>query len=498
MPRPLYTELRAYIEDLINRNFIVKSQSAYSSPVVAVRLKNGELRLCCDFRELNKRTIPDKHPLPRVQDAIDGLCGKSWFSLLDQSRAYHQGFIHSESRPYTAFATPFGLYEWVRIPFGLCNAPAQFQRYMETCIDGIDGDFVMPYLDDLLVFSSSFEDHVKHVQSVLQRLKAHGIKLKASKCQLFKRQVTYLGRVITKDGYRMDPGNISAVMKLKSEIPKTVGDLRRVLGLVGHFRRFVPNFAQKACVLFQLLEKQSSPAVSSTSKPNRKRNNQLPSSTSIRWTTEHQQALNLLLDAITQDPILAYPDFSLPFILHTDASQQGLGAVLYQKRDGKMHAVGYGSRTLSAAERNYHSSKLEFLALKWAITDKFRPYLFYSDGFEVYTDNNPLTYALSTAKVNSNGQRWVNELANFQFTIKYRRGAAHADADCLSRYPEQATDIDSFMQECKHSISLPEMSAIRDGLLAHQKGEDVIVSALNAQPVFAELEKQLFADVAVR
>ncbi|CAB4033072.1 Hypothetical predicted protein [Paramuricea clavata] len=200
----------------VQKNYVaVPRPHIQSSPVVCVRKKDQSLRLCVDYRELNKKSQVDRHPIPRILETLDNLGGSSWFSVLDQGKAYHQGFLKVESQPLTAFITPWGLYEWIRIPFGLCNAPASFQRFMETCLGDLRDDICVPYLDDMIVFSKSFDEHIEHLRKVLQRLKAHDVKLKPKKCTIFKREVVFLGRIVSEEGYKLDPSTVAPILRMK-------------------------------------------------------------------------------------------------------------------------------------------------------------------------------------------------------------------------------------------------------------------------------------------
>ena len=234
IPRNLYTEVRDYINDLLTNGWIRESHASYASPIVCVRKKDGGLRMCVDYRKLNGKTVADAQPIPRIQDILDGLAGKKWFSTLDMSKAYHQGYIKEGSRHVTAFATPWTLYEWVRIPFGLRNAPPAFQRYMNTVLADMKTTICDPYLDDVLCHAAEFDEGVVGLDKVLKRLKSKGIKLRAEKCCFLKQEVRYLGRLISGDGYRMDPADTEALEKFR-EPPKNVGELRSMLGFVGYY-----------------------------------------------------------------------------------------------------------------------------------------------------------------------------------------------------------------------------------------------------------------------
>lgn len=478
IPKPLLREVKEYIQDLLVKGWIVKSKSSYSAPVVCVRKKDGTLRLCIDYRLLNQKTVPDRHPLPRIRDLLDTLGGYSLFSILDQGKAYHQGFVAEGSRHLTAFITPWGLYEWVRIPFGLSNAPAAFQRSMEEMLSSLRDECCIPYLDDILCYSGSFEDHVEVIRKVLQALQCQGVKLRPEKCEMFKEEVRYVGRLVSAEGVRVDPKDLEAVLALKEKTPQTVGDMRRILGFLSYYRSYIQNFSRIAKPLYELLQGKSS-TLHTFSRQSKTKGPQLSSRAPIEWTVEHQRVLEGLVDMLTHPPVLGYPDFDLPFVLHTDASEQGLGAVLYQQQSGMLRVIGYGSRTLTSAEKNYHlhSGKLEFLALKWAVCEKFRDYLFYAPHFTIYTDNNPLTYVMSTAKLNAVGHRWVGELSDFCFNIKYRPGKANTDADTLSRVP---LDIDRYMSTCTEELSQDVVNATWEGSQAAQRKDVAWVAALSA------------------
>ena len=269
------------------------------------------------------------------------------------------------------------------------------------------------------MYSQTPEEHLERLEAVFKKLSAYGLKLKPSKCTCFQEEITYLGHLITSDGIATDPKKVQVVKDWPAL--ETVSDVRSYLGFVGYYRRFIKGFSQIAKPLYQLTKGLESQTKKSVKK------------TFIKQGEKEEESFKTLKEASTTAPILAYPDYSLPFILHTDSSTDGLGAVLYQKQEEGTRVIAYASRALTASEPNYAPHKLEFLALKWAVTDKFKEYLYGGNWFEVYTDNNPLTYILSTAKLDACGQRWVADLANFNFTLHYKPGSTNTVADALSR-----------------------------------------------------------------
>lgn len=425
-----YEVVKEHISGLLSRQVIRKSSSPYASPIVLVRKKDGSLRMCADYRQLNSKTRRDAFPLPRIEESLDALSGARLFSTLDLASGYHQVPVTEADRPKTAFCTPFGLFEWNRMPFGLCNAPSTFQRLMQRLFGDQQCQSLLLYLDDIVVFSSTVEQHLKRLRVVLERLEREGLKAKLSKCSFFRKEVNYLGHVISAEGVATDPGKIEVVANWPT--PTFATELRSFLGFASYYRRFVQGFAKLAAPLHKVVALCSNPRIG-------KKSDQQLSNFS---TEECNQSFEALKVKLTTSPVLAYADFSIPFVLEVDASHGGLCAVLPQVQEGKLRPIAYASRGLRPTEWNmvnYSSMKLEFLAHKWAMTEKFREYLF-GHKCVVYTDNNPLSHLVS-AKLAATVQRWAAQLASFDFEIKYRSGKSNTNADALSRQYSGSLDV---------------------------------------------------------
>ena len=433
IPPSMYEEVRSHLKQMLDSGVIRESHSPYASPLVLVRKKDNTLRICIDLRLVNLRTIRDAYYMPRMEESMDSLVDSVYFSCLDLKSGFWQVEVEESHKERTAFTVgPLGLYECNTMPFGLTNGCATFQRLMERVIGDLQPSQCLIYIDDILVFSKDVSSHLDRLQSVFERLAKAGLKLKPQKSQFFKRRVRYLGHYVSQQGIEVDNDKVSAL--LNWPVPKTVKQLRRLLGFCSFYRRFVPGFSKVVKPLTDLLaEPPNQKKKSKASKLNAKRKNKYRPIGWV-WKAEQQDAFDRIIQLLTSAPILGFADYSLPFLLHTDASIEGLGAVLYQIQGGAQRVIAYASRGLKPAERNYPAHKLEFLALKWAVTEKFREYL-YGHHFEVRTDNNPLTYVLTSAKLDGAGHRWLAELTNYDFGISYRSGKRNIDADALSRLP---------------------------------------------------------------
>ena len=361
--------------------------------------------------------IKDAYSLPRIEESLDCLNGACIFSSLDLKSGYWQVELDDESIPLTTFMLgPLGFYECVWMPFGLMNAPSTFQHLMESCLGEMHLNWCIIYLDDVIIFLKTPDEHIERLRGILQKLRNAGLKLKPSKCEFFKDWISYLGHIVSKNGVETDPKKIQVILDWPR--PQTVYHVRSFLGFTNYYRKFMYRYSQIARPLNDLISGE----------------NAKKKSAPVEWGSQQQKAFDKLKGLCSQAPILAYVDYKKPFRVYTDASEIGLGAVISQIQDGKEPVIAYASRTLNKAERRYDTHKLEFLALKWAITDRFHEYL-YGSIFEVFTDKNPLTYILTSAKLDATGQRWVAALSIYNFQIFYRSGRSNKNADALSRIP---------------------------------------------------------------
>jgi len=448
IPPAMYQELKVHLQQLLDQQVIRKSHSPWCSNIVMARKKDNSLRLCIDFRQLNNRTIKDAYALPRFEETLDHLSGSKYFSVLDMRSGYHQVELAEEHKARTAFSVgSLGMYEYNRMPFGLSNSPATYQRLMEECFASLINKECVIFLDDILIFSDTFDEHLYRLEHVFQKVTESGMKLSPKKCHFCQPKVKYLGHIISSKGIETDPEKIDKVKNWLQ--PKDVEETRKFVSFASYYRRFVNNFAGIAKPLTDLLCGIS----------NKKKGKKIKQVVPWKWGNEQQQAFDKLKEALVTPPILAYANYSLPFEIHIDASGYALGAILYQEQDGKKRVISYASRGLKVAERNYPAHKREFLALKWAICEKFHEYL-YGSSFTVYTDNNPLTYVTTTAKLDAAGHRWLATLSAYNFTIKYKAGKHNIDADILSRLPEYKEISESSIHALSKAAITPYVTTV--------------------------------------
>ena len=408
---------------MLDGGAICPSQSPWCNAVVLVRKKDGMLRFCIDFRRLNARTKKDVYALPRMQETMECMVGTQLFSSMDLKSGFWQVKMSEGSRQYTAFTVgSLGVYEFLRMLYGLCNAPAMFQRLMQNCLGELNLTYALIYLDDVIVYSKMEEDHLHRLSTVFEWFQEHGLKLKPLKCHFLQEEITFLGHQISANGMKPGNTNLKAIAELAP--PKNYTAVRSFIGMTRFFRRFIKHFAQIAKPLNDILEGQG-------------REFKLQS---VTLSTEALEAFHTLKEKCMTAPVLAFTDFKKPFRLTTDASKEGLGAVLSQRdSDGEYHPVAFASRELKGGEAKYHSSKLEFLAFKWAVTEQFHEYLQYGP-FTMQTDNNLLTYILTTPNLDALGHRWVAALAGYDMSLEYLKGTDNKVTNSLSRVQDRLSE----------------------------------------------------------
>ena len=436
IPPNLVGEVRKHLSDMLDAGVIEPSKSPYSSPTVLVRKKDSSLRFCVDYRSLNAKSVPDAFVLPRIEDSFDRLKGAKWFSTLDLKSGYWQVPLDPRDKEKTGFSVgQCGFYQYTVLPMGLKNSTATFQRMIENVMGSCNLEWCQLFLDDIIVFSETVEQGLARLDIIFQKLADAGLKLKPEKCCLLQKRVEYLGHIISEEGISASDKKIKAVRDWPT--PKNRDDLRRFLGFAGYMRKFVKNYARIVEPLNELLK----------GEPLRKRDRRKAKAKSggvkpFVWEKSHENAFRLLIKALTEAPVLAFADYDKEFLVQTDASTSGLGAILYQEQDGHKRVIAYASRSVTHPESKYPAHKLEMLALKWAVCDKFRDYLLGSK-FVLETDNNPLTYLFTTARLDATGHRWVAELSMFDFKIIYRPGKTNVVADSLSRmYSSERESVD--------------------------------------------------------
>ena len=408
-PLPHRATVDAQLDSMLADGIIEPAVSEWAANVVLARKKDGSLRFCIDYRQLNDRTKKDSYPLPRIDECLDALAGGSWFSTLDLRSGYHQVAMEPKDADKTAFVTRRGIFRWKVMPFGLCNAPATFQRLMDIVLSGLNFEICLVYLDDVIIFGKTPEEHLDRLEQVFQRLRGANLKLKPSKCQLLRRNVCFLGHIVTPDGVAMDPSKITDVVEWP--VPQRLRDVRAFLGLCSYYRRFVKDFSTVAAPLFALTKK----------------------GRVFTWDEACQDTFDCLKAALTSAPILALPKDDEMYVLDCDACDVGIGAVLSQRIDGEERVIAYGSRLLSAAERNYCVTRKELLAIVY-FTKLYRQYLL-GRPFVLRTDHAALQWLQRTPEPIGQQGRWLERLAEFEFEILHRPGRKHGNADALSRRP---------------------------------------------------------------
>lgn len=421
------------VDEMIQLGVIEPSNSPWSSPVVIVRKKDGKPRFCIDFRKVNEVSERDAYPLPYINAILDKLRKARYISSIDLKQGYWQIPLTPDSKPITAFTVPGrGLFQFRVMPFGLHSAPATFQRLLDRIIGPDMDPHAFAYLDDIIVLGETFEGHLTNLREVFRRLRVANLQLNPEKCQFCRKSLKYLGHVVTAEGIKTDPEKVESIQKFPT--PRTVRDVRRFLGMASWYRRFVPAFSQIVTPLTRLLRKD----------------------VRFKWATEQEDAFAQLKTCLTESPVLTCPDFSQPFTLQTDASDRGLGAALTQCTGDYEQVIAYASRTLSPAEKNYSVTERECLAIVWGI-EKMRPYL---EGyhFTVITDHQSLRWLHSIKSPAGRLARWSIFLQQYDFEIKYRKGALNRVADTLSRQPLSLPSSESGTHELCAMNGPPECS----------------------------------------
>ena len=461
LSQPELEECKQQVTALLAKGHIRPSCSPYGSPVLFVKKATGGLRMCIDFRGLNEQTIKNRYPLPRIDELFDKLQGATVFSGIDLQSAYNQVRLKPEDVPKTAFTTPFGLFEFKVLCFGLTNAPGTFQNIMNDVLKDVIGKFVLVYLDDIVIYSHSEEEHMLHLKIVLELLRAHKLYAKLSKCKFVQSELKFLGHIISAKGIQVDPAKVSIVKDWP--VPKSKHDMQKFLGLANYFRKFIMGYAQLVAPMQQLTKKDKDYA----------------------WTEECNAAFTGVKNALCAAPVLALPDLQRPFEVVCDASGVGLGAVLIQ--DGR--PISFWAKRLSEAEQNYAVGEQEMLAVVHAL-ELWHCYLDGPD-FTVVTDHSPNVFFANKKLLNPRQKRWNERIQPYKFEWEYRPGRTNV-ADPLSRHPSFFAESSTVAAALRSSAaaSFPAMSSILASSLASITARISAVSMAAPANTNAEAENE--------
>ena len=442
--------VREEIDKMLRAGIIVPADSAWAFPVVIVAKKDGSPRFCIDYRILNGRIKPSRWPIPHIEEIFDDLRGAVIFTTLDLFSGYWQIQMEESHKDITTFTTRFGNFRFEVMPMGLINAPSTFQKMMDGLLKDIP--FARAYLDDVVIFSASLEDHLEHLQVVLTLLAGFNLRLRVAKCFFAQPQVELLGHIVDKEGVHTDPKKIKAIKEAPT--PTDTSGVRSFLGLAGYYRRFIRNFADHAKPLHEM----TSPKVT------------------FRWTPEAQKAFDNLKEALTSSPVLAFPNFEAPFVVETDASAIAVGAVLAQKQGGRLHPIQFASRSLNSAERNYSACEREAVGVIFALR-KFRLFLLSEHRFDLVTDHQALRYAFAKKDVHGRLARWMNFLAEYNYRVVYKPGKENCAADFLSRHAHSDPAIDTGDDEGLVMVAVPaqvDLEPALQDIKLHLEGKEMV------------------------
>lgn len=425
-------EINKQIKDMLHQGIIRESNSPYNSPlwIVPKKLDNSgeqKWRIVIDYRKLNEVTVNDKFPIPNIDNILDKLGRSQYFTTLDLAKGFHQILVDEKDRRKTAFSTPLGHFEYVRMPFGLKNAPATFQRLMNSILRDYINKICVVYLDDILIFSASLEEHLTNLKKIFHCLRKAGLKIQIDKCNFLSKETEYLGHILTPEGVKPNPKKIQIIQNLK--LPTTEKQIKSFLGITGYYRKFVKDYSKIAYGMTKYLKKKTKINI---------------------HDPEYIYAFEKLKELITEHPVLRYPNFEKRFKLVTDASNFALGAVLTQDN----HPISYTSRTLNEHERNYSTIEKELLAIVWS-TKYFRPYL-YGKEFDLETDHQPIKWLQTKhmcKDINPRLQRWLLSLGEYNFNIEYIKGKNNKVADFLSRINTETNEINLIDSELEININ---------------------------------------------